>query len=193
MYYFIVSFFYIKYLRLYYMELDSIIEVNQGVFLIFLVLAGTYIKELLSCSVRELIDNNIMAKQFIVFLMIFFAVTYTNKNNINPTFLFAKAVGVYLFYLVFMKQIPFTFYLILNGILILYVSDLYKKFEDQRKNNKNKKFLENMQKICLYLIILVAIIGFFLYMEKQYTDHKETFKFAKFIFGTVKCDYVVGE
>ena len=175
------------------MKLDSIIEVNQGVFLIFLVLAGTYIKELLSCSVKELIDNNIMAKQFIVFLMIFFATTYTNKDNINPTHLFFKSIGVYIFYLIFMKQVPFSFYLILNGILILYVSDLYKNYEEKRKNTKNKQFLENMQKICLYLIILVAIIGFLLYMEKQYHDHNENFKFAKFIFGAVKCNYAIAD
>lgn len=175
------------------MDLESIVDLNQGVFLIFLVLAGTYIKELLSCSVRELIDNNIMAKQFIVFLIVFFATTYTNKDNTNPTFLFAKAVGVYLFYLVFMKQIPFTFYLILNGILILYVSDIYKKFEDKRNNKKNKKFLENMQKICLYFVIIIAIIGFFLYMEKQYTDHGDNFYLKKFLFGALKCDYIITE
>ena len=175
------------------MDLESVVDLNQGIFLIFLVLAGTYIKELLSCSVRELIDNNIMAKQFIVFLIIFFATTYTNKDNINPTFLFAKAVGVYLFYLVFMKQIPFTFYLILNGILILYVSNIYKKFEDKRNNKKNKKFLENMQKICVYFVVVVTVIGFFLYLEKQYVDHGESFSFKKFLFGALKCDYVITE
>ncbi len=104
------------------------ITVIDAVFLLFLAIGGNFIAETLGCRTQDLLINNIYAKHFLTFFVIFFTINFSSDENkiehpINNIF---KTVAVYLFFLLFTKMgwksTVFTVFLLLS----VYVLNLFK-------------------------------------------------------------------
>ena len=85
-------------------------------------------------------------------------------------------------------SLPFTIIAFL-GVVTLYVINKYIDYYegDKEKNKEIIHKLKQVNNILLYIIIFIIIIGFLLYTNKQYQDHKKDFSILKFIFGVLHC------
>jgi Ca2+/Na+ antiporter len=178
------------------------ITVIDAVFLLFLAIGGNFIAETLGCRTQDLLINNIYAKHFLTFFVIFFTINFSSDENkiehpINNIF---KTVAVYLFFLLFTKMgwksTVFTVFLLLSVYVLNLFKNYYKNIFNNEKNKTKtheKKFIDlhtninKMQGFLLLLISITVIVGFTLYFKEKHKEYDKKFNIFKFIFGVTKC------
>ena len=168
----------------------------KGIFLIFLALMGNFLAPTLSCNIQTLFMNNIIAKHFIVFLLIFYTIHIFYDDEVDIITLFLNSFIIYILFILFSKQqLYFSYAIILMMFVeyLIYASISYneKKLKNNetsnnKLNNEIKK-LKQLSNIIAYLILFILIIGFISYYNKQKNSYKNNFDIIKFIFGVNKC------
>ena len=163
---------------------------TRGLFLLILTISGAFIGETLSCKTRKLLTENIYAKYLITLFVIFFAVDFTDNKNFSPLDNFISALKIFIMFIIFTRMsLPFTIAAFF-GVVSLYVMNEYIDYyeSDKEKNQEIIHKLNQVNNILLYVLIFIIIVGFLLYANKQYQDHKKDFSILKFIFGVLKCN-----
>jgi len=172
------------------MNLDDEIK---GLFLLVLAITGNFIGETLGCKTQKLLSENMILKQVFIVFMIFFALSFTSSDVVNPSTHVKKAFIVWIFYILFTKMnLTFTIATFLT-LLALYIVglyiDYYKKI-DNKDSNQHKELLakfETYKNALTKVILLLVVIGFVLYFIQQHQDHKTDFSLYKYLFGVRKC------
>ena len=105
--------------------LQQSLGIIDGLFLLLLAISGNFIAETLGCQTQKLLTESIMAKQLMTFFIIFFTISYSNKDIDSPLSKLTKALLVYGFFLLFTKMnLTFTIATFLT-LLALYIVGLY--------------------------------------------------------------------
>lgn len=182
--------------------LNQSINIIDGVFLLFLALGGNFIAETLGCRTQDILTNNIYAKHFLTFFVIFFTINFSSEDNnpehpINKLF---KTIVVYIFFILFTKMgwnaTVFTVFLLLSVYVLNLFKDYYKKVFNNEKNKTKKhetNFIDlhtNINKIQGFLLLLISItviVGFTFYYKEKFKEYNKKFNIFKFIFGVTKC------
>ena len=167
--------------------IDKVIDKNiiKGIFLIILAEYGSFVAETVGCNTQKFIGENVLVKQFIILMIIYFSINFTSDNNVEPTINIIKAVLVWLGFLMFNKMnLEFTVAVFLL-LIVVYIIDNYNQYYKTHKRNTDN--LDKIQKNIYYLIIVLTIIGFLLYFSKQYKDYKDVWSSIDFIFGKNTC------
>lgn len=157
----------------------------RAVFLLFIAISANFLGNTLNCNLQKTLIESPILRHFFLFLIIFFTIDFTSKSELEPLEIFKKSLLIYIFYILLTKQ-NFQFLSVIIVLLILiYLTNIQinvkkNKLEDTTDMEKTMKYLS-------YIIGLLAIVGFALYLKKQYKDHYKTFDILKFIFGTNKC------
>ena len=183
-------------------NLDSTINIIDGIFLLFLAISGNFLAETLSCQMQKLLRNNMIAKQLAMFLLIFFTMDFSDSSLESPGIKLQKTVFVYILFLLLTKMnLKMTIFAI-TLLSALYVSHIYKKYyeaiisennpndiDKQKKEEyaKSISMINNLQKILMTLTDLVLISGFLIYLFEKRQEHKKSFNLIKFIFGVKNC------
>ena len=145
--------------------------------------------ETLGCKTRKLLTENIYAKYLITLFVIFFAVDFTDNKNLSPLYNFISAFKIFILFIIFTRMsLPFTIAAFF-GVVSLYVLNEYIDYYESNKE-KNQEIIHKLNQvnnILLYVLIFIIIVGFLLYVNKQYNDHKKDFSILKFIFGILQC------
>ena len=56
-------------------------EAMKGIFLLILAVAGNFVAETLGCKTQKLLSENMLAKQVVILLILYFAIDFTSKHN----------------------------------------------------------------------------------------------------------------
>lgn len=157
------------------------------VFYLLLAIAGNFLAETLGCQTQKVLADNIFVKQLVIFSLIFFTLTLGNgskKKHPRDNF---KTALVYFVLFLFITKTPLMFsMLIMADLALMFVVQqliAYKKQEGEDVE-KEEKFLDLLN----YVFIGLLVLGFLIYLQKQYNDFGEDFNAIKFLFGTIKCD-----
>lgn len=165
----------------------------KGIFLIVLGVCGNFVAETLGCKTQKLLSENMFAKQFIILLIVYFAIDFTTSDKpIHPLENMKLSLFIWIIYLIFTKMsIGFTIllFLLLTG---LYVLSTFVTYYDSIENNEQYKpfisaFNNNITNI-LYIFCAIVVIGFGLYFNKQYKEHQKNWSTITFFFGKPSCD-----
>ena len=186
--------------------LQQSLGIIDGLFLLLLAISGNFIAETLGCQTQKLLTESIMAKQLMTFFIIFFTISYSNKDIDSPQSKLTKASLVYGFFLLFTKMNLTPTIIVLVLLVGLYIAGIYKNYynalynkkhskkhskkyskNDIRPHQENIKQITKIQRITMIGIIAVIISGFFLYYKEKRIEYNNSFDFAQFIFGVVKC------
>lgn len=169
-------------------DLSSNIRV---VFLIFLAVCAGFIGNTLNCSIQKIMTNNAAVRHLFVVLIIYFTIDFTSKNNMNPTQIFQNTLLIYLLFILLTKQ---TYEMFIFNILLIFVIYNCYIINQYVRENKERKYLgldkesvEMIDKYLQHILIVTLIIGFVLYFNKQYNDHKKDFSFITFLVGLNRC------
>lgn len=167
---------------------------SSSAFIFFiLVILGRYLGTNIDCDTRKILNNNIFARQILLFLFILLALTARTNNIISVTNHILLTLQVWFMALLFTKLDVYS----MIGILLLFsLTKLIEgiKIDDNKDDNKkenNKMFkltsekrdkLINMIYILTYMLLFIGFsIG---YIRKEKGDN---FSHIKYIFGGYGC------
>ena len=166
-------------------------DIIKGIFLLLLAVSGGFISETFGCKTQEMLTNNMFAKHFVIILILYFTINFTNNDeSIHPSYMIRMVLFIYILFLLFTKMnIQFTI-VVFCLLTVAYINstfiDYYTKNTPDDKNKIDS--LQKNQEIIYILIIILIIIGFGFYFHKQYKEHSKSWSTIKFIFGVNKCD-----
>ena len=88
---------------------DSIKNLNDNsylpaVFLLIITISGNFLAETFSCSIRQLLENNYIAKNILLFFLIFFTSSINANSHESPLVKLRKAFIIYIFFIMFSKM-----------------------------------------------------------------------------------------
>ena len=169
------------------LENDELTNYIVGVFLLILAISGGFVAETLSCKVQKLLKENMLVKNLVIILILFFVLGLTGDNNSPPHYIFIDSLIIWIFILIFNKMnLLFTLISFTLLAILLVIKNYYDYYT---KNNIEIKtdLLYNLFNTVLYANIIVIFIGFAIYFKKQYKEHYKNFSFLTFIFGNTKC------
>jgi hypothetical protein len=161
---------------------------TKGLFLLTLAISGNFIAETLSCKTQKLLLENMLAKHFISFFILFYSMSIFDDEPEDPKDTFIKTVKIYIGFILFTKM-NLTFIIIVFLLLALhYILELY--IDYYNFNNNSNDIIKKLKKIKNYINTMVSIliiVGFSLYLKKQYNDNYKNWSTIKFIFGVKNC------
>ena len=175
------------------MNLDffDISHFSNGLLLLSVSVMGNYIAQTLGCQTQRVLENNMFAKKFVLFMIIYFTLNITNKDNVHPLQQLTTSFFLWIFFIIFSRMnITFTIVVFLLLSVSYTIKNFQKYYTENDDFNNNKELIEKLQKYNKYLaasISLLTIIGFTLYFMKERKE-KKNFSFYYFIFGKKTCD-----
>ena len=171
--------------------MNQLIDKNiiKGIFLIILAEYGNFVADTVGCNTQKFLSDNILAKQFIIVIIIYFSINFTSDTDVNPTINIIKALLVWFGFLMFNKM-DLTFTITAFLLLVtVYVIDNYNQYYKIQKKNTDK--LDKIQQGIYIVIAVLTVLGFSIYLSNKYVEYKDVWSNVDFIFGTNKCSSMV--
>ena len=169
-----------------------------AIFLILLAITANFIGDTLTCDTQKILNNNPYVKFFIIFCLIYFTLSLSAQANsvaVHPLFTLISSFIILLFYILFIKC---NIYFIVMCFILLFVVLILQNYiyfynnvteEDSLEDRTNKiKKLERYIQFIIVFIGILLLIGFLIYLRKQFIDHYKNFSILKFIFTYKKCN-----
>ena len=170
---------------------NTVIQTNTilGIFLLIIAVSGNFVAETLSCQFQRLLSENMIAKNLVVLMIIYFSLGFASSQEVtHPLLLMTQSVTIWIFFLLFNKMdIAFTITTLIGLFVILVMknfADYYKKIDGSEEWGTLISYAMNK---VFVLICLIVITGFLLYLKKQYTEYQRSFSFMTFLLGNTKC------
>jgi hypothetical protein len=171
--------------------MNQLIDKNiiKGIFLIILAEYGNFVADTVGCNTQKFLSENILAKQFIIIMIIYFSINFTSDTDVNPTINIIKALLVWCGFLMFNKM-NLTFTITAFVLLVtVYIIDNYNQYYKIQKKNTDK--LDKIQQYIYILIAVLTISGFLIYLSKKYVEYKDVWSNIDFIFGKNSCSSMI--
>ncbi len=173
------------------MELNMLIDNNQislALAALYFLISSNYLGELFTCSLRKALTNNMINKHILAIITLYISIMMTTKIEDLSTRLVATAI-VYFWFLITTKC---TANYVLAIIIIIVLTYIIKEIINNTKKNKEEnEYYDNLNnkisKASLFICIVISIIGFIIYYNKQKKDYGNNFNFSTFIFGVQNC------
>lgn len=173
-------------------------------FVAFLIIAGGYATQIFSCSTQRYLSNDIYGKHIIGFGLIFMFIMLEggwnfdkedrdkhpvdwSNGNCFDSFIYAGIL--YIIFLLSSKMRISWNVAFFSLLFILYVTNtqrLYHYNRNQLSKNTNQSILD-AEKIVLYslpFVLIIGVIDYFIYKKNQVG---KDFKFYLFFLGNAKC------
>ena len=165
----------------------NLTNIQKGIFMLFLSVSGNFISETLSCKTQKLLNNNMYAKQIIMFCMLYFIIGFIDDTNQNPIEHLKYSALIWVAFLLFTKMhlIPtiIAFLLVCICYIINNYGIYYKNQGDTEKGDKYTEIAGYIAKInCIFILV-----SFLFYLFSKYREYNKDFNILKFIFGNVIC------
>lgn len=161
--------------------------------LLFMTVSANFTGNLFSCDIQRTFTNNLYAKHIVCLSLLLFFVIITNKDSyvkdketgewIIPDMLIDTA----LIYIIFIITSKMEF-LYTASIVFLMAVYMLLDIEKVNKSPDDQQTIENIRTLEIYAMVLLGIVGFVSYFNKQYKDHSENFSYKTFLIGTNKCN-----
>ena len=162
----------------------------KGIFLLILAVSGNFVAETLGCKTQQLLRENMIAKQIIIYSIIYFALEFTSEGTPYPIDLAKQSTIIWFIFLLFTKMsLTFT---IISFVLLacVYIIQSFISYYRDQGEEKNKETIQKfllLEKIAIIMVFITIPIGFLLYFMKQYKEHSKSWSTINFIFGVTKC------
>ena len=164
-------------------------EYIKGIFLLILGVSGNFVAETLGCKTQKLLTENMLAKQAVIFMIIYFALDFGADSSQSPLKNIAVTIGIYILFLMFTKMnIYFTLSAFALLVLVYFINSNINFYNNDSKQKKLVKDLEMTKTLLYYLIIGLIIPGFIIYYLEQRKDYGKNCDSLKFIFGVTNCE-----
>ena len=172
------------------MEIENNIKIINGFYLLFVLILVGFVLDTFSCPIQKLL-NNIFIKNLSVIIIIYFLVDFVDnpENPTSPLENLKYTIFIWIFYILFNRQNVYFALVIFMLSSFLFIMVSYKKYIKKKYENKIENYkIDNFIRFNSILILIITFIGFLIYLNKQYKDHKKKFSFIKFLLGPISCN-----
>ena len=166
-------------------------DIILGIFLLILAVSGNFIAESLSCKTRKLLTENMLAKNVVIFLIVYFSLGLVSDPGIPPYVHLIHSGIIWLIFLIFNKMTQFFTGLVFFLLFACLVCHHWVEYYKANGEKNNKEIIEKLQEVYKVLAItsmISTVVGFSLYFRKQYTEHYKEFNLLTFMLGKLECD-----
>lgn len=155
--------------------------------LLYLIVAANFVEDLFSCDLRRALASSLLMKHAVLILgsVFWVAESYVNDGS-HFAALLAKAIGVYVLFVMSTKSQMWA----LAPILGLIICDQLVRLYVKTSSDESSTNLDRMERLRIGLqaaCVLLIVVGFVSYAVKQKADHGSDFSMARFLLGTLKC------
>ena len=189
------------------MELGRSISQVAFIFLIFVVISGGYVSNILSCQMQNMLKYNLYARHVIGVIMVFVFIMleggwdfdkqreneastdWSSGNTIN-TLIYAFLI--YLLFLISSKSRLVPNLLFFSLVFVLYFVNTYRAYNHDRKeiDYKLNNEILNFEYILLVFAFIVLVYGFGDYVLYQKRLRGASFDWVKFMAGVTRCEHI---
>ena len=166
-------------------------NILKSLLLVFLGVSSNFVAETLGCETQKLFSTNIVAKQAIILLILYFSLTFVSSGispPVHPGVNMVFAGIIWALYLMFTKMHVETTMVVVALIALNYIIHNYAEYYKSTQHTKKlARKLNTVYDVINRIIIGCVVIGFGLYFKQQYTDHQSEWSTFTFIFGNVHC------
>jgi hypothetical protein len=162
---------------------------GRNVFVLYLVLAGSFLQPLFPCHSTRLIGNSMLIRHLLGFLtLIFFVVvTDTEIDDYLPmgTLLAVSAV-IYFWFLISSRMSANWWVGLVFVLAALYMVDLY----DTRAKDvtpEHEKWIDRVKKGLIGTGLLTTLVGFLIYVGEKKLEFRGDFNYLTFFLGKETC------
>ena len=163
-----------------------------SIFILLLVITADF-SSIFPCRLQRNLSNNIFLKHFFGFAtMLFFVVLSTPLKNQDVLIIIRKSLMLYILFIMIIKTDYRFFIAIIILLAVLYLRML-KKYEliamldDEDIKDPTIDTMIYINNIIFISVIVLTIIGFFIYMGEKKYEYKNKFSYINFLFGIYKC------
>lgn len=162
---------------------------GRNVFILYLVLAGSFLQPLFPCHSTRLIGNSMIIRHLLGFLtLIFFVVvTDTEIDDYLPLgTILAVAVAIYAWFLVSSRMSAYWWVGLVFLLATLYLVDLYESRERQISAAK-QTVIEYTKTGIIASSLVTTLLGFLIYVGEKKLEFRGEFNYLTFFLGKEKC------
>ena len=189
------------------MDLGRSISQIAFIFLIFVVISGGYVSNILSCQMQNMLKYNLYARHVIGIIMIFVFImleggwdfnkqrqneadTDWSSGNTFNTLIYAFLI--YLLFLLSSKSRLIPNLLFFSLVFVLYFINTYRAYIHDRKeiDDKFNNEILNFEYILLVFAFIVLVYGFGDYVLYQKRLRGPSFDWVKFMAGVTRCEHI---
>jgi uncharacterized membrane protein YqhA len=132
-----------------------------------------------------MIKESMMTRHFLGFITMFVFVILENTTEKDPFIIARNSVGLYLFFVILMKNTMITLGISTFFITILLILDNYLKTNELGESTK--KQIKEIKNMIRGVILVITSIGLLAYIGKKKLQYKKQFDLFTFIFGKDNC------
>ncbi len=173
---------------------DIVPSVALPVFAFYLLVACNYVREIFGCQLQHALDNSMIAKHAVAFLLLFFLVVVVNPDladkRIPQTFLLSA--GIYAWFLMTTRTHLWVTFVVLLLLLASYLASIARARSAKdttlgATDNDAERKARAWQWGFSYAALGLSIVGFVVYAIEKKREYGAKFEIAKFFTGTLKC------
>ena len=162
---------------------------GRNVFILYLVLAGSFLQPLFPCHSTSLIGNSMLIRHILGFLTLIFFVVVTDTEidgYIPLGTIIAVSTAIYTWFL-FSARMTANWWLALMFFLAaLYLIDLYETREKSLSADTLHK-IDIAKKGLIGTSLVTTLFGFLIYVGEKKLEFRGDFDYVKFFLGKEKC------
>ena len=172
---------------------DLMISSFKHLFILYLVISGNFIGNTFSCKLQRLLQNNMIFKHLIGFMLLFFFNVFIGESrDVSPINQLLYTLVVYIIFIITTKTNIYFLLLIIFIMFINYILNetiyFYKNKNDEKEDNLSTiNIIKKTQFIICLIMITLILIGFVVYFIQKYKEYNKEFKIGKFLFGIPNC------
>lgn len=172
-----------------------------AVVMLYLIISGNYLTEVLGCSMQRLLSNNQIVKHIAAFITLYVFVIFANDTSDNMSHPIDSIKHTIIVYIVFLTTTRVhTYYSIPIALLIIAVIFIqalhsYKLHRLAKgivySDNKLESYImHNYDNIIKYMIIAIyglCAIGYVHYLIEKRNEYRGNWSWKQFLLGVNKC------
>jgi hypothetical protein len=162
---------------------------GRNVFILYLVLAGSFLQPLFPCHSTRLLGNSMLVRHLLGFLTLLFfvVVTDTELDDYMPlgTILAVSAV-IYIWFLLSSRMSANWWVGLVFLLAALYLVDLYVT-RAKGLSEQAAQALEWTQTGLIGTALGTTLLGFLAYVGEKKLEYRDQFNYATFLLGKEKC------
>ena len=179
------------------------------VFIIFAVLVGGLINEIMSCQMQKFVRENKYFRHVLAILIIFVFIMMEGGWSLNPNLdklgnasnnwasgnildTLLISIGIYVIFIMSAKSRLIPNLLFYALLFIIYIVNTHVNFLYDRKqiDEETKNRILVFSKILFAIAIVILVYGFIDYVIYQKAEYGRKFQWDKFLLGVSKCKHV---
>jgi hypothetical protein len=157
----------------------------KGLLLLILVIIANFLGTTINCESQHLIRTSPITRNIAVYLLIYFTIQLYSSPEIHPIKQFKNAFGIYVLYILLMKQNRYLFLFNSFLIIIIYINSEIKDYHIRRNEKEKIDSDRKYNTILVWILVVSLLLGFILHLIDMKANNN--FNWIVFLFGNNKC------